>query len=151
MAEIEAARKNDHPRPIRCVVGPSLGPIRIDAKRDARARAYRRELFSLDREAVPLELVAPFVPTLSPHLQVVLLRDLEQKSRARRIVARADEAHIGMVFRLVRDGPNVAIRRCGKELRRQAKPSPLLIEARHEKRLTELAYFHDVPDVGAIG
>src|SRR5688572_10260540 len=56
-----------------------------------------------------------------------------------------------MVFRLVRHGPNVAISRSGKELRGQAKRSPLLIEARHEKRLTELAHFHDVPDVGTIG
>src|SRR5688572_16650435 len=100
---------------------------------------------------MPLELVAPFVPPFPPHLQVVLLRDLEQESRTRRIIARADKAHIRMIFCLIGHGTNIAIRRRRKELRGKAKGAPLPVEPRHEKGLTELPHFHNVPEVGSVG
>src|SRR4051812_24321920 len=77
VTEIKAARENDHPGAIRRISAAALGASRIYSERNIRARTDCRERFPLDRASAPVERLAPFFPAFAPHLQVVLLGDLQ--------------------------------------------------------------------------
>ena len=151
VSEIESSGEDHHPGAVGRVGASALGPIGIDAERNARARADRGKLFSLDGSSAPMKRLAPGFPPFAPHLEIVLLGDLEKESRARRIVAGADEADVRVKLLLRWNRLDVAVRRRWKEFRGQAQCSPLGIEARDEEGLRHLSDCDYVRDVGAIG
>src|SRR5665647_1499245 len=98
VSEVESAGQDHHPRAVRRVSASALRAIGIDAERDAGAGADRGELFPLYGASLPVEGLPPLLPAFAPHLDVVLLCDLEQKSRARGIVSGADETDVRVIL-----------------------------------------------------
>src|SRR6266513_2862533 len=104
----------------------------------------------MNRPRTPIKRLAPFFPALAPHFEVVLLRDLEQKLRAHRIVAGTNETDVRMKKLFRADVFDIAIRSGRKELRREAECYPFRVEARHEKSLRQLPHRDDVRDFRPI-
>src|SRR5438105_4907847 len=132
MSKVESASEDHHPGAIGGVSAGVLRAVGVDPQRDFRAGADRCKFFPMNRPRTPIERLAPFFPALAPHFEVVLLRDLEQKLRARRIVAGANETDVRMKKLVRADGIDIAIRRGRKELRRKAECSPFRVEPLHE-------------------
>src|SRR5437016_3292539 len=94
VAEIKPAAQNHHPGTIRRVLVAPFGAGRVDAERDIGTRADGGEGFAFDRTATPVERLAPFLPAFAPDLEIIFPGDLEQKLRARCVVACTNETDV---------------------------------------------------------